>query len=406
MFARFASVGLAVMACCSLGANYRTQNFIVTASTPQMAKAVGDSAEVFRRDLAIDWLGRELPPWRELCPIQVNIAKLAGGETSFSFRNHEPFGWTMKIFGPPDRMLDSVLPHEITHTIFATHFGRPLPRWADEGACTTVEHASERQKQERFLVQFLTTNRGIAFNHMFAMREYPKDIMPLYSQGYALARFLISQGGKQKYVQFIGEGMDRNNWTAVTRKYYGYESLGELQLTWLEWVRSGTPEPVPAEYVKLQPAANGNALVAANLPANITPNPGANFAVNGMNASYPQQSFVANPTAPPPENLVSRVAGDGWYMKERLAAQQDPHSPQSAANLAVGSALGAATPLALPAAPVTAKPEPTAIAGSALPVDRRQTLLEWKRSAADSNPLRESAPKIEWSGAPAGTIRR
>ena len=37
------------------------------------------------------------------------------------------------------RILDSVLPHEITHTIFATHFGQPLPRWADEGACTTVD---------------------------------------------------------------------------------------------------------------------------------------------------------------------------------------------------------------------------------------------------------------------------
>ena len=89
------------------------------------------------------------------------------------------------------RILDSVLPHEVTHTIFATHFRRPLPRWADEGACTTVEHHSERQKQQMFLIDFLHTGRGIAFNQMFAMKEYPQDVMPLYSQGYSLARYLV-----------------------------------------------------------------------------------------------------------------------------------------------------------------------------------------------------------------------
>ena len=67
----------------------------------------------------------------------------------------------MKIQGSRERILDSVLPHEITHTIFATHFGRPLPRWADEGACTTVEHASEKAKQDKLLIQFLLTDRGI-----------------------------------------------------------------------------------------------------------------------------------------------------------------------------------------------------------------------------------------------------
>jgi hypothetical protein len=156
----------------------------------------------------------------------------------------------MTIQGSRERILDSVLPHEITHTIFATHFGRPLPRWADEGACTTVEHAAERQKQEQLLIQFLTTNRGIAFNKMFAMMEYPSDMLPLYSQGYALAQFFIAQGGKQKFVRYVGEGMATNNWTATTRKYYGYESLSDLQVTWVEWIRQGRQTPVPAAFAK------------------------------------------------------------------------------------------------------------------------------------------------------------
>jgi hypothetical protein len=227
----------------SLGASYRTQHFIVSAGTPELAREIAEAAETYRRDLAVEWLGRELPEWSGPCPIRVqsgsNIG--AGGATSFTFIRGRPHSWQMSVQGSRERILDSVLPHEVTHTIFATHFGRPLPRWADEGACTTVEHHSERAKQERMLLQFLHTDRGIAFNRMFAMTEYPSDIMPLYSQGYSVVRFLIAQGGKKKFVAYLGEGMKTNNWTAATQSHYGYSSLSDLQVTWLDWVRRGSP---------------------------------------------------------------------------------------------------------------------------------------------------------------------
>ena len=35
--------------------------------------------------------------------------------------------------------------------------------------------------------------------------------------------------------------MNWNNWTAATRQHYGYQSLSELQVTWLDWVRQGSP---------------------------------------------------------------------------------------------------------------------------------------------------------------------
>jgi hypothetical protein len=127
------------------------------------------------------------------------------------------------------------------HTVFATHFGRPLPRWADEGACTTVEHESEKQKQHRLLYEFLTTGRGIAFNHMFAMTDYPPEVLPLYAQGYSLARYLIAQGGKRRFVAYVGDGMRWNNWTRATQVHYSFHSLSDLQVNWLEWVRRGCP---------------------------------------------------------------------------------------------------------------------------------------------------------------------
>ncbi|MFO0916258.1 MAG: hypothetical protein U0795_25085 [Pirellulales bacterium] len=231
----------------SEAASYRTRNFIVTAANNQLAHQVGDTAEQYRKQLAIEWVGRELPPWRQPCPIEVTVGPNmpASGVTQFTFRGDEPGDWIMQINGTPERVLDSVLPHEITHTIFATYFRRPLPRWADEGACTTVEHPSEKSKQDKLLVRFLSTNRGIAFRDMFAMTEYPQDVLPLYSQGYSLTRFLISQGGRRQFIRFLGEGMETERWSEAIRRNYGFENLSALQLAWVDWVRVGSPPLAP-----------------------------------------------------------------------------------------------------------------------------------------------------------------
>ena len=43
-------------------AGYKTTNFVVSAPTPELAKEIGDQAEVYRRQLSDEWLGKELPP--------------------------------------------------------------------------------------------------------------------------------------------------------------------------------------------------------------------------------------------------------------------------------------------------------------------------------------------------------
>jgi pyruvate/2-oxoglutarate dehydrogenase complex dihydrolipoamide acyltransferase (E2) component len=241
-------------------AGYRTQYFIVTASTPEYAKEVAEAAERLRKELAIDWLGRELPPWRDSCPIEVVNDSGAGGVTQFYFDRGQPYGWSMRIQGTRDRVLDSVLPHEVTHMVFATHFGRPLPRWADEGACTTTEHVSERQKQERLLNTFLQSNRGIPFNAMFAMTEYPGDVLPLYAQGYSLTRFLISLEGRRRFIQFVGEGLNDRRWAAAVKRNYGFADLSDLQQQWNRWVAKGG-HPQLAE--RFRSSSSGVAQLAA-----------------------------------------------------------------------------------------------------------------------------------------------
>ena len=224
-------------------AGYRTKNFVVDAPTAQLAKEIGDEAERCRARLADEWLGRQLPPWSEPCPIKAKVSPQlgAGGATSFVFDNGEVFGWRMTIQGSRERILDSVVPHEVTHTIFATHFRQPLPRWADEGACTTVEHPSEIAKQDRMLIEFLTTRRGIPFSNMFGMTEYPSDVLPLYAQGYSLVKYMIAQRGKSAFIAFLEDGLSDDDWLGAVERHYGYGDLLALQSEWNNWIRQGQP---------------------------------------------------------------------------------------------------------------------------------------------------------------------
>ena len=270
----------------SLAAGYRTANFLVDAPTEALARKIGDAAEQYRHTLALEWLGSPLPRWSRPCPIKAQVAAHlgAGGATSFVFDRGEVFNWTMTIQGSEERILDSVLPHEVTHAIFASHFRRPLPRWADEGACTTVEHPVERARQHRLLIEFLTTQRGIAFPDMFAMREYPADVLPLYAQGYSLARYLIDRGGRHKYVAFLAEGLASEDWSAALRMHYGVPTVAQMQLVWLDWVKQGCPAPpatiaavVPSTQLGWSPTTRGQSpdpVAAMPAPAAIAATPG------------------------------------------------------------------------------------------------------------------------------------
>ena len=237
------SVDFGLLDSSTMAAGYRTANFTVDAPTRRLAKEIGDAAEAYRAQLSQEWLGKKLPDWSKPCPIKARVAPGlgAGGATSFVFDRGEVFGWRMEIQGSRERVLDSVVPHEVTHTIFASHFRQPIPRWADEGACTTVEHQSEIAKQEHMLIEFLQTRRSIPFSYMFAMKEYPQDVLPLYAQGHALARFLIDQRGKREFMLFLEDGLADGDWIRAIRDRYGYGDLQTLQNSWQNWVVQGRP---------------------------------------------------------------------------------------------------------------------------------------------------------------------
>ena len=89
--------------------------------------------------------------------------------------------------------LETQLPHEVTHAVLASHFGKPLPRWADEGIAVLHETTEYQLNHDVRCRELLNAGRGIRLKVLFPLKEYPRDTIALYAQGHSVARFLLTR---------------------------------------------------------------------------------------------------------------------------------------------------------------------------------------------------------------------
>lgn len=229
----------------STGAQHVSPNFVVHAPTPEIARQVAEAAENSRRELATQWYGHEISNWSEPCEVSVTVGKNlgAGGATRFKFDRGEVYGWKMEVQGSLERILDSVIPHEVNHTILACYFRRKVPRWADEGAATVVEHISEKTRSFDLAAKLVNQGRRIPLRVLLNMTQYPREsdqVLAMYAQGYSLTEFLIQRKGRKHFLNFLNDAHHRG-WDRAIETFYGSAGIEQLEQKWSSWVLAGSP---------------------------------------------------------------------------------------------------------------------------------------------------------------------
>lgn len=256
----FAGILLALGAAVPSGSTQNTENFVVYAPSAAVAERAAEAAEAHRRELARQWLGRELPRWQDRCVIEIDLRPpRPTGRTFFTFRGSRIANLRITLRGSLEDVLEGVLPHELTHAVFATHFGRALPRWADEGAATLSEGRRQRSRQRRLAADWLAGPRRIPLSSLISMNDYPADLSrmtAIYLQGFSLVDFLVEQKGRQAFTSFLQTGY-AHGWSTAVKQTYGDPSLTELEQRWKSWAsgednptaeaNSPTPEPTPKD---------------------------------------------------------------------------------------------------------------------------------------------------------------
>jgi hypothetical protein len=176
----------------------------------------------------------------------------SGGATSFAFDNGQILDQKMHIEGTLERLLASVLPHEVTHTVFAFHFRQPVPRWADEGGSVLSEDDIERRRHDRLVRNILNNRRAMPLRRLFSLRDYPPDVMVLYAEGFSVSDFLVSRSSRPAFLNFLADGM-RSGWDGAVQQHYSFRSVEELEQAWLQHLRD-TKQTAPTDVASRGPA--------------------------------------------------------------------------------------------------------------------------------------------------------
>src|SRR5687768_15562629 len=105
---RWALLAALAMTAVGQAATVRTTNFVVQAARQDDAEEFARLAEHYRKEKAVEWLGREMPNWREPCHLRVTVTGTgAGGATTFDFNGREVHQ-EMHIEGKRERLKNSV----------------------------------------------------------------------------------------------------------------------------------------------------------------------------------------------------------------------------------------------------------------------------------------------------------
>jgi hypothetical protein len=142
--------------------SHRSANFVVYAPTAVAARVVAGEAEYQRQQIAKEWLGKPLPNWEK--PATVVVSFGWGGESGASTLTFADAKAGPKVAGIEIRLdgftlqaLEGPLPREVAQAVLATHFGRPVPRWAGGGVALLHDSDDEQAKNDTAVRQLPTT---------------------------------------------------------------------------------------------------------------------------------------------------------------------------------------------------------------------------------------------------------
>jgi hypothetical protein len=223
----------------SMGASYRTDNFAVEAPTKQVAKQVADTAEQCKQRIAAQWLGKRGAAWAELCTVEVQLLEdQKYGASRFSYGNGDQLSRAhIVVKGPLDEILTRVLPHEVTHAVLMLHFGRPIPRWADEGAAVLAEDASKRDEYDRLILHIAERpENAYSMAYLLGSKTYPSELEVFYPQSYSVTSYLVELKGRRTFLAFLADGMEYD-WESAVKTHYGFKNVDSLERAWFKHLK-------------------------------------------------------------------------------------------------------------------------------------------------------------------------
>ncbi len=212
-------------------------NFTVFAPDQALAEAVVKQAEIYRKQAALEWLGKDLPDrvGRSLITIDITSQKDEG--LTWPIDCPERTLHQVWLNTSVDRAVGSTLHHEVIHTVLDTKFyPESLPAWACEGIASQADDAGRKENQQQILARWSSEGRWPGLRPLLESARIGHDDLSRYAAASSFTEFLAQRGGKTRFVEFAGSGQKRG-WDQAARDCYSVHDVAELQTAWQDWVK-------------------------------------------------------------------------------------------------------------------------------------------------------------------------
>lgn len=232
-------VCLALLACAARaqGADAglaHSENFIVMASNEALADRILASAEHYRRQVAIDWLGFELPAGEGRSAITAKLDPTKSSGLTWPKRsNSGKLHHVWLNFADP-KAVDAMLHHEMVHVVFNTYRDIGLPAWIEEGAASQGDDPERVAIRQRTMATMAETRNWPDLAPLFAAQGISSSDRTSYSVAASLTEFLLTRGDKATFVRFGVTGQNAG-WDQALREVYEIDSVRTLAAQWQEW---------------------------------------------------------------------------------------------------------------------------------------------------------------------------
>jgi len=210
------------------------ENFIVSAPTRQLAEAVLHKAEQYRKELALKWLGEELPRGIGATSIQVKLSESADqNASSVAIRPSQRYH-LIWLKTSRSKALGTALAHEIAHTVLATQFRDSLPAWVEEGIAGLEDDQQRKQLRQKIIAWYARSGNWPDIRNTLRAQMISDRDLATHAVAGSLTQFLLTRGTRTTLLQFALAGKS-NGWDGALRQYYGIASVAELQRQWQQW---------------------------------------------------------------------------------------------------------------------------------------------------------------------------
>jgi len=251
---RFAVVLLAPVSLQAAGIASSDNFVVLTPAAPtqaagqKFADAVLARAEALRKNIALEWLGEELPIGAGETIININFSDAVDHGVTWVIDSPKIKSHKMYLTTSRQRALGSTLAHETTHVVLSTKFGYPnfLPDWVEEGIASRYDDPKRRQRRQKWLRDCVRTGRWPDVERVLEAEK----IIGFDSSGYIVAEsiveFLLARGNKPTLFRFAQAGR-QNGWRVALKRHYKLRDPEALQQAWQGWVTDRAAGPRTAE---------------------------------------------------------------------------------------------------------------------------------------------------------------